>query len=350
MSNLDKPTDKPLDRPKKPAKSDIAAALVKPSVVKPKLELVQLIQPSQANSPVSTIEPKIESKIESQIEPEAIDITQDAEVTPLDLDESQINQLDNQIETYRNQPISPVTDLMQYRAIGVVYGTYIPEAEVLTKGIIVTTDGTEIEAVLLGKVIAVVKKRLDLAKEHCWVVYPRTRTKTGILHLQVTGVWAPEELGKIEQTDDPGVNDGYFSIRGEVVSQSFDQNLVMIKILRKDRTKTLDRNQAKFKLQLTGTLPNHPVGYFWEINARRSQDTLEIVDGHSIAPIFHRSRLNKQSKEVIFKPKSSSDPKSTLIPKSQRQDRDTQLNAQKPESIKRESPILKKPQSTVNPE
>jgi len=177
---------------------------------------------------------------------------------------AEINQLQNEdqvvVDKERNQPISSVTDLMQYRAIGVVYGTYIPHEE-LTKGILITQDGTEIEAVLLGKVIAVVKKRLDLSKQHCWVVYPRTRTKSGVLHLQINGVWAPEELGKPDQTEDPGVNDGYFSIRGEVMSQSFEENTVMIKIQRVDQNKTLDRNQSKFKLQLNGILPNHPVGY-----------------------------------------------------------------------------------------
>lgn len=345
MSN----SDKPLERPRKPVKPNKPSELVESEAVKlaaaqpepkPKLELVRINQPTQPKPPELNIESETESKIE-QVPSETAQNLETIAPDPTN------NQTADQIEVSRIQPIAPVTDLMQYRAIGVVYGTYIPQDEVLTKGILVTSDGTEIETVLLGRVIAVVKKRLDLAKEYCWVVYPRTRTKTGLLHLQITGVWAPEELGKADQTDDPGVNDGYFSIRGEVVSQSFEQNVVIIKILRKDPNKTLDRNHEKFKLQLTGTLPNHPVGYFWEINAKRSQNTLEIVDGSLIAPIFNRSKLQKTSKEVIFKPKRSSDAKSSPIPKSQRLDSQI-LDSQKPESIKRERPTLKKPQAPAS--
>ena len=50
----------------------------------------------------------------------------------------------------RQHPISPVTEPTQYRAIGVVRGVYVPtDAEQLTRGVIRTADGTELEAVVL---------------------------------------------------------------------------------------------------------------------------------------------------------------------------------------------------------
>ncbi|MDX1976757.1 MAG: hypothetical protein SFT94_03705 [Pseudanabaenaceae cyanobacterium bins.68] len=200
------------------------------------------------------------------------------------------------------QPIPPPTDSMQYRAIGLVYGTYVPEhREELTRGVIVVADGLAIEAVILGKMITVIKKRLDLSQSHYWVVYPRTRPKQGSLHLQISGVWAPAALGKTNQTEDPGQEDGYFSVRGEVVAQSFDPDLVTVKIVRVAHQK-LDPNQAKFKLQLVGTLPGHPIGYFWQINARRVNHSLEITDAQQIGPVRRSPRpLNKQ---VILKPKT----------------------------------------------
>ena len=53
---------------------------------------------------------------------------------------------------------------MQYRAIGVVRGTYVPsDPEQLTRGTIHTTDGSEIEAVVLGRVLTLMRRHLDLS-------------------------------------------------------------------------------------------------------------------------------------------------------------------------------------------
>ena len=50
----------------------------------------------------------------------------------------------------REHPIAPVTEPTQYRAIGVVRGVYVPtDAEQLTRGIIRTAEGAELEAVVL---------------------------------------------------------------------------------------------------------------------------------------------------------------------------------------------------------
>ena len=94
----------------------------------------------------------------------------------------------------RHHPISPVTEPMQYRAIGVVRGTYRPsDPEQLTRGVIETEDGTAIEAVVLGRVLTLMRRHLDLAEPHLWVVYPRSRDEDQ-LHLQLVGVWEPSTL------------------------------------------------------------------------------------------------------------------------------------------------------------
>ena len=69
--------------------------------------------------------------------------------------------------TMRQHPISPVTEPMQYRAIGVVRGTYVPaDPEQLTRGVIQTEDGSEIDAVVLGRVLTLMRRHLDLSKSH----------------------------------------------------------------------------------------------------------------------------------------------------------------------------------------
>jgi len=73
-------------------------------------------------------------------------------------------------------PISPPDKPKQYRAIGLLRGRYVPSDEI-ERGTLITSDGTSIDAVVLGRVLGLVKGRIDLDKEHLWVVYPRTRDR-----------------------------------------------------------------------------------------------------------------------------------------------------------------------------
>ncbi|MDX2096855.1 MAG: hypothetical protein SFW36_03695, partial [Leptolyngbyaceae cyanobacterium bins.59] len=91
----------------------------------------------------------------------------------------------------RQHPIPPPSEARQYRAIGLVRGQYVPSEEQFTRGTILAADGTKLEAVLLGRVMSLVKKHLSLEESHLWVTYPRTRDREGDLHLQIVGVWEP---------------------------------------------------------------------------------------------------------------------------------------------------------------
>jgi len=73
-------------------------------------------------------------------------------------------------------PIPPPDKPKQYRAIGLLKGRYVPSDEI-ERGTLITSDGTSIDAVVLGRVLGLVKGRIDLDKEHLWVVYPRTRDR-----------------------------------------------------------------------------------------------------------------------------------------------------------------------------
>ncbi|MEA5411167.1 hypothetical protein VB737_05240, partial [Synechococcus sp. BA-120 BA3] len=98
----------------------------------------------------------------------------------------------------RQHPISPVTEPLQYRAIGVVRGSYVPaDPAQLTRGVIRTAEGTEIEAVVLGRLLTLMRRHLDLETPHLWVVYPRSREENQ-LHLQMVGVWEPSTLSTPE--------------------------------------------------------------------------------------------------------------------------------------------------------
>ncbi|MDX2230831.1 MAG: hypothetical protein NW220_14415 [Leptolyngbyaceae cyanobacterium bins.349] len=197
----------------------------------------------------------------------------------------------------RQQPIPPPSEPKQYRAIGLVRGMYQPSEEEFTRGDFKAADGSDLKAVLLGRVMSLVKNHIDLEKEHLWVVYPRTREEEKELHLQIVGVWEPETLKKSElegeEADsdatamadgsftDPRLEDDYFSVRGEIVFISPDDKLIVVKIQQTPR-KSSQKAKA-FKLALRGELDStRTVGYFWDLHIKREDNSLLVTDGTCI--------------------------------------------------------------------
>lgn len=207
--------------------------------------------------------------------------------------------LDADLASMRQQPIPAPSEPMQYRAIGLLRGCYKSSDEQFTRGELITADGVVIEAVLLGRVMSLVKNHLDLEQEHLWVVYPRTRDKQRDLHMQIVGVWEPENLSKTEAEAEASeeatpyvpsteVEDNYFSIRGEVVFYEAEKQEVIVKIQQAPRKK--DPRPKMFKLRLKGTLSGKAVGYFWDLQVRREADELAIYEATSIKMIPPKKR------------------------------------------------------------
>lgn len=217
----------------------------------------------------------------------------------------------------RQQPIPPPSEPMQYRAIGLVRGRYNASAEQLTQGTLVATDGTQLNAVLLGRIISLLKNHLDLEQEHLWVVYPRIGQQDDNLHLQIVGVWEPDKLSKEvlatqrpmleaeaptetnllnEKSESPQaspeIEDGYFSVRGEIVYQSVLDRHLVVKIKQAPR-KESDKPKY-FKLKIQGELGIKALGQFWDLQARRRADSLVLQDGKAIAGLPSKPKLRKK--------------------------------------------------------
>ena len=234
----------------------------------------------------------------------------------------------------RHHPISPVTEPMQYRAIGVVRGTYRPsDPEQLTRGVIETEDGTAIEAVVLGRVLTLMRRHLDLAEPHLWVVYPRSRDEDQ-LHLQLVGVWEPstlssdaspgaadadgatalaqasdeleggdqeagsasdapaEAVGEVSSTeasvDSDAVPEGddYFSVRGELIFTRPESGDLVVKIRQLPRPD--GSRPTPFKLQLKGEIPLESLRHFVALDLRRQGQVLQLERHEVIAPMPQR--------------------------------------------------------------
>jgi hypothetical protein len=236
-----------------------------------------------------------------------------------------------------NTPIPPASEPLQYRAIGLILGKYIPSSEEFNQGMILADDGTEIDAVILGRIMSLIKNHLDLEQSHLWVVYPRIRKEDNKLHAQIMGIWDPQlvikplDLAEAEEQDKApadvmpipsietlGIPSSYFSIRGEVIYQSRETREIFVKIRQAPKKKT--EEERYFKIRLVGDLAQKLVGNFWDFDVVRVDNDLEIRSGQYVAPL--RAKLPRKggsrpsgdfgSKTPFKKPWEEHDPKSAV--------------------------------------
>jgi hypothetical protein len=193
-----------------------------------------------------------------------------------------------------NTPIPPASEPLQYRAIGLILGKYVPSEEEFNQGLVLADDGTVIDAVILGRIMSLIKNHLDLANSHLWVVYPRIRKEDNKLHAQIMGVWDPQLVLKpLEATaDEPltiptietsGIPDTYFSIRGEVIYQSRETREIFVKIRQSPKKK--NEEERYFKIRLVGDLPQKLVGNFWDFDAVRVDNDLTVRSAQFVAAL-----------------------------------------------------------------
>ncbi len=210
----------------------------------------------------------------------------------------------------QNHPIPSVTDPLQYRAIGLFRGIYKPQDnETFTRGELIDSKGNEIDSVVLGRVITLIRNHVPLEKPHLWVVYPRCRNNQN-LHLQITGIWEPSTLQK-DFVENEGLNedsslkvdsddllegDDYFSIRGELIFTNPEAKEVVIKI--RQRPRNQQKKALPFKLNLKGEVPINYLKHFVSLNVRRVGYQLLVEDFQIIAPISQHKITNKSKKNL----------------------------------------------------
>ncbi len=184
----------------------------------------------------------------------------------------------------RDHPISPVTEPLQYRAIGVVRGIYRPESDdQLTRGVVIDSDGTEVEAVVLGRMLTLMRRHLDMAKPHLWVVYPRCR-ETDQLHLQIAGIWEPSTLSNIDISEDRlPEGDDFFSIRGELIFTKPEADELVVKVRQLPRADGF--RPLPFKVQLRGEVSIEHLRHFVSLDVRRQGQLLAVETVEVIAPM-----------------------------------------------------------------
>ena len=257
----------PVEPPVEPP-ADVVTPEVVPSVSKAATDAADASEPAPQ-------EEKAESAAESTAEPEA----------------------EPEAPQPRLQPIAPPREPMQYRAIGLLKGRYEPSEESFNRGNIVNHDGTTTCAVLLGRTTSLVKKHLDLEKDHLWVVYPRTIFQDDIgIAVQIVGVWEPETLGEDEEepveAPDDAIQPDYFSIRGEVIKFDERKQEITVSIVQKMRTGK--QPKRPFKLVINGSIGVKTIGYFWDMHVHREGNQFVLNEGSCVAAVPPKKRSAQQ--------------------------------------------------------
>ena len=182
-------------------------------------------------------------------------------------------------------PIPKVTNILQYRAIGIVNGKYIPHSiEKINRGVITDNKGEKIETVVLGKALSLLKKHIDLEKSYFWVVYPKNKNSQN-LHLQVAGIWDPYQLNDFSN-DSSKVNfpklleeldlkDNYFSVRGELVFVNSKKKEIVIKIC--SALKPQNLKNKNFKLVIKGEISLELLHSFVSLDINRDANSLKLI-------------------------------------------------------------------------
>ena len=182
-------------------------------------------------------------------------------------------------------PIPKVTNKLQYRAIGIVNGKFIPNSsEQINRGFITDNKGEKIETVVLGKALSLLKKHIDLEKSYFWVVYPKNKNSQN-LHLQVAGIWDPYQLNDfpndsskanfpklLEELD---LKDNYFSVRGELVFVNTKKKEIVMKICSASKLKNL--KNKNFKIVIKGELSLELLNSFVSLDVNREGNSLKLI-------------------------------------------------------------------------
>jgi len=182
-------------------------------------------------------------------------------------------------------PIPPVTNQLQYRAIGIIHGKFTPhDSEQLNRGFLIDNKGEKIETVVLGKALSLLKKHINLKKNYYWVVYPKNKN-TQNLHLQVAGIWDPYQLNDfpndssktnfsklLEELD---LKNNYFSVRGELVFVNTQKKEIVIKVCSASKFK--NPKNKNFKLVIKGEISLELLNSFVSLDINRDGNTLKLI-------------------------------------------------------------------------
>jgi len=178
-------------------------------------------------------------------------------------------------------PIPKVPNKKQFRAIGIIFGIYKPQDNnLLNKGFIEDSNGLNIEAVVLGKALPLIKKFINFEKQYYWIVYPRNKDSDKI-HLQIAGIWDPNNFKSNNDENNKktkdllhslDLKDNLFSIRGKLIFINTQEKEVIIKICPSNQIK--NQKNKSFKILVKGEISMKYINSFVSLDVTRIENSL----------------------------------------------------------------------------
>lgn len=219
-----------------------------------------------------------------------------------------------------------------FRCVGVIRGQYIPSAESMHSGILVTEDGYKFPALLISKALKHFSQNPEqLDQVHFWSCWPHTRKEAPGLFFQLTALR--------KDADELIANENYqdtFTICGIVVFQCHETGTLVLRIKRNEKApdeKKDTRAWKPFPVTVEGYLPNEAISQIWQVTAIRDGDRLIMED----------AKLLKEAPPALPKLKNVSKKPPKL--KQQTAESATESSSEQPKPV----PPVKKPKPTPTP-
>lgn len=196
------------------------------------------------------------------------------------------------IEPSMSSLFSPPDYPTMYRCIGIVEGQYLPSAEAFKQGTLGFQNGSIYPATLGVKLEKLLQENPELvASTSIWVVWPRMEKESKQLNFHIRGSYK-KPISDLQQTWLLAA-DGYFSIRGVVISQENGQLSVQIRRnFQVPLGSELAMQWQPFVMEVAGLLPNVGLGDFWELDVRLVGSKLMMDDARLIMEFPRRKHSN----------------------------------------------------------
>lgn len=176
-----------------------------------------------------------------------------------------------------SSPFKKPDQRLQYRCVGSIRGQYCPSADSMHRGILVTDDGYEFPALLVGRALRQFSSNPDeLSNKYIWCCWPHTRKETPKLFFQLTAVRkdSAELIASFSYTDT-------FCVAGVVLDQDIESGKLVFEIKRNGKPPEGKENHLSWKpflVFLEGYLSNACKKQFWEVTVIREGERLILED------------------------------------------------------------------------
>jgi hypothetical protein len=199
--------------------------------------------------------------------------------------------MESKIKQHLAQENPPNTQIF-YTAVGWVAGTYQPGEKKFEHGALVTQDGQTIRASLDWYLHHQLKKKQKEAKQqdllqavYRWKVYPRTKPlRFDLVQMKPMSLKASSrKRGQQNQSS----NLDEFRVVGEIKAIAEEKGKVTVCIRRNQQPPLGKENSPQYQplsLRINGSLLTASVGQTWDLQVRRSGESLVIADGKLYEP------------------------------------------------------------------